>query len=602
MHLTDMLITKILLIVSVIFVSVLLMEVRRSAFHQKIGKIMILLLFTGLIWNSSAIVEVFSLSQNETLRSVLLFFKVFGSAMIPGFMLILSLEYAKSNSVSARVASTFFILPVITLLVFLTNPLHRLFYIQYDILNSQISYGRYFYVHAIYSYACLMTGAVLMFSFSLKNSGFFSKQSMLIILGTIFPAFTNIAFTFKLIPISTFATPIAFSVSGIFYAFAIFKFEFARVTPIALQTIVDQLQDRFLILDAQQKVVDFNRSFTDFIKDYGGIKRNIPLEDLINTVDLLTPYKRKLKIKLTQSKRNRKKVSGEMAYKKDKKTGFLSYEMIPIFKKNKHIGTILILRDISEQKESLERILQNEKLLSLGQTIGGIAHNLRTPIMSVSGAAEAFGMLAEEYKASLDEREVTMEDHLEIADEMLAWKEKIKTHLSYMTDVITVVKDQAVSMRSSLEEKFTLQEFLKRLEILTKHSVGSSKCQLKIENKTPVHTTMKGEMTGLLQVLNNLIQNAMDAYEGEYGEISLILEQQKNNVLFHVKDQGKGIPKEVQKKLFTQMFTTKGINGSGLGLYISFSTIRGKFGGNMYFESVPNEGTVFTVEIPNPPL
>ena len=55
---------------------------------------------------------------------------------------------------------------------------------------------------------------------------------------------------------------------------------------------------------------------------------------------------------------------------------------------------------------------------------------------------------------------------------------------------------------------------------------------------------------------------------------------------------------ETKAKLFKQMYTTKGKNGTGLGLYMSYSTIRGKFSGNMVFESEKGKGTIFTITIP----
>ena len=55
---------------------------------------------------------------------------------------------------------------------------------------------------------------------------------------------------------------------------------------------------------------------------------------------------------------------------------------------------------------------------------------------------------------------------------------------------------------------------------------------------------------------------------------------------------------EVQNKLFKEMITTKGKNGTGLGLYMSYSTIKGKFNGDLKFESKEGKGTTFTITIP----
>ena len=63
-------------------------------------------------------------------------------------------------------------------------------------------------------------------------------------------------------------------------------------------------------------------------------------------------------------------------------------------------------------------LMEKERLASLGQLIGGISHNLKTPIMSISGAAEGLTDLINEYDASIGDPEVTNDDHHAIANDM----------------------------------------------------------------------------------------------------------------------------------------------------------------------------------------
>ena len=71
-----------------------------------------------------------------------------------------------------------------------------------------------------------------------------------------------------------------------------------------------------------------------------------------------------------------------------------------------------------------------------------------------------------------------------------------------------------------------------------------------------------------------------------------------NNLVISVRDYGSGIPKDVQERLFREMVTTKGKNGTGLGLFMSYSNIRAHFNGNMRFESEVGKGTRFDVILP----
>ena len=100
--------------------------------------------------------------------------------------------------------------------------------------------------------------------------------------------------------------------------------------------------------------------------------------------------------------------------------------------------------------------MERERLASLGQLIGGIAHNLKTPIMSISGAAEGIQDLIKEYDASIGDPEVTQEDHHEIAKDMAVWVEKIRSHTEYMSDVITAVKGQAVNFSQTTNHRIDI--------------------------------------------------------------------------------------------------------------------------------------------------
>ena len=132
----------------------------------------------------------------------------------------------------------------------------------------------------------------------------------------------------------------------------------------------------------------------------------------------------------------------------------LNDEVLPVTS-NDEIGELTIaFNDIQKlTKENIEKIHDNQQLLmererlaSLGQLIGGIAHNLKTPIMSISGAAEGLTDLVREYNESIDDPQVTKEDHHAIAKDMQDWIDKTKSYTEYMSDIITAVKGQAFTL------------------------------------------------------------------------------------------------------------------------------------------------------------
>lgn len=274
---------------------------------------------------------------------------------------------------------------------------------------------------------------------------------------------------------------------------------------------------------------------------------------------------------------------------------------------NDEIGDLVIaFNKIQElEKENIQKIKENqailierERLASLGHLIGGIAHNMKTPIMSISGGTEALKDLIKEYLESVDDSNVTIEDHIEISQEMQKWVESIRTHCAYMSEIISAVREQAVQMNYSESLSFTVDDLVKRITTLMKFELKKNNCKLNPEIRVPGETEILGEETNLVQVLNNLVVNAIQSYEQQGGNIDLIVEQSTHELEFIVRDYGKGIPLSIQNILFKEMVTTKGKQGTGLGLYMSYITIKGKFGGNMWFESAEGKGTSFHITIP----
>jgi len=122
----------------------------------------------------------------------------------------------------------------------------------------------------------------------------------------------------------------------------------------------------------------------------------------------------------------------------------------------------LMLMERAKMEESLR---ETERLASLGQLIGGISHNLMTPIMSISGACFGLEDLVHEYMASIEDPSVTVQDHKEIARDMQEWINKLKEYNSYMSNVIATVKSQAVQLNSDAINEFTIEELVDRVKL-----------------------------------------------------------------------------------------------------------------------------------------
>ena len=132
-----------------------------------------------------------------------------------------------------------------------------------------------------------------------------------------------------------------------------------------------------------------------------------------------------------------------------------------------------------------------------------------------------------------------------------------------------------------------------------RHELKKSFITLNVVNKIGDDAKLVGNINSLVQVINNLISNAIQSYGGKPNNvIDLLIDKKNNNIIISVIDHGCGIPKDVQEKLFTKMVTTKGHNGTGLGLFMSYSTIRAHFNGNITYETAEGKGTEFNIILP----
>lgn len=525
-----------------------------------------------------------------------------GTCFLPLTVFFTSLIFTNTKITFKKSYLLLLVIPILSLVVLWTNDLHHLFYIQYSSSFADTIYGPYFYVHSVYTYLLLIIGIGRLLIFSIRNAGFFSKQSLLISIGLACPVIVNVLGSFlKLIPMTVFVTPISFSVSIICFALAIFKFDFLGIAPIALRKIADRMSDSYLVLNDDGTITDFNQTFlvTFKIKDISLRGQNFDEFCKSNKINY-----GKIKNAIAKTKDSKKTVSFEFHARRIHK--IFSVEVNTIYSDGVSLGTLILFKDITQHIEDMETIKNNqdilmerERLASLGQLIGGIAHNLKTPIMSISGAAEGLTDLVKEYDSSIDDPEVNSQDHHDIAKDMSEWIVKIKEYTEYMSDIITAVKGQAVTLSETENISFDIDELVKRVDILMKHELKNALIYMNVQMNAPKNTKINGDINSLVQVINNMISNAIQAYNGKTEQnIDLILNKSDGNLIISVRDYGCGLPQKVQDKLFKEMITTKGKNGTGLGLYMSYSTIKAHFNGNITFESKEGEGTTFSIILP----
>lgn len=592
------------LFASCFLIAMLLIYLTREKNKNQLKKIFIINSILVLTWCILLVAQKYFCATTSINPIIFEYFIYICACFLPVSFLFTGLIFSNTKIKLKKMYLLFFIIPITSLIMLWTNNFHHLFYVKYSVNFNETVYGKYFYIHSIYTYALYIIGLVYLLKYSIKNSGIFSRQAILIIIATALPIVVNFLGTFQIISVSIYLTPICFSFTVLLCAIAIFKFQFLGVAPIALQKIVDRISDGYVVLNEYCIITDFNKTFLDVFKLKPEDLRSKKFIKFLSDRKINEKAVEKIKRELKKANKTGQTISFEQHFEKINK--YFKIEITQINSENNSLGTLFLLKDITQHKKDMQTIKNNqeilmerERLAALGQLIGGIAHNLKTPIMSIAGAVQGLENLIKEYDESIDDPLVNSQDHHDIAKDMETWIPKIRTYLEYMSDIITTVKGQAVALVNNEEDSFTVGELVKRVNILMKHELKNAYIYMNVIMKADENQILKGNVNSLVQVVNNMISNAIQAYDGKHDQnIELEINKKGNDVIFSITDFAGGLQKEVQDKLFKEMVTTKGKNGTGLGLYMSYSNIKAHFGGDITYKTEIGKGTTFNIIIP----
>ena len=241
------------------------------------------------------------------------------------------------------------------------------------------------------------------------------------------------------------------------------------------------------------------------------------------------------------------------------------------------IGRLIIFDDVTDRAELERRLVQADKLSSIGLLAAGVAHEVNTPLAVISTYAQMLAkqISGDEQKAPLLEK---------IAKQTFRASEIVNSLLNFSRTSPT--EFVSVDLNKIVRETLALMEHQ-----MTKSGVTAT---LALDDALP---RIKGNPGKLQQVFLNLFLNARDAME-RGGVLALKTWALDGRVLVTVADSGAGIARENLEKIFDPFFTTKGAKkGTGLGLSVSYGIVR-EHGGNIEVASEIGAGTRFELSFP----
>lgn len=225
-------------------------------------------------------------------------------------------------------------------------------------------------------------------------------------------------------------------------------------------------------------------------------------------------------------------------------------------------------------------MLKQEQLSVLGEMAGGMAHDINTPISAINTAITMFS------KKTTDEREQAILKNMQISTDRII-------------SIVTSMRNQVRNMGSNEKENFSLNVMASDLNIIVQNELKKSGCTFTVDIKEEI--SIYGERTKLGQVLTNLVVNGIQAYSsnGKKGNVTLFAKMENpDTCLIEIIDEAGGIPEKVQPYIFNNIMTTKGSKGTGLGLYLAATVIKGVYEGSIDFKTEIGKGTKFIIKIP----
>ncbi|WP_041718966.1 ATP-binding protein [Alkaliphilus oremlandii] len=238
---------------------------------------------------------------------------------------------------------------------------------------------------------------------------------------------------------------------------------------------------------------------------------------------------------------------------------------------------LLSIKDITDIKSSQVQLIQQNKMIAIGQLASGVAHEIRNPLGIIRNYNYLLESRLKGKDSVIDKSIIYINNAVEragsIVDELLNYTR------------VSEDKKCLINIKGQIESVLTLESAtLKMNNVIATFDCGED-------------LNIKMHRYSLHHILLNLIDNSIDAMP-EGGEINIICTNKKKAIEIVFSDTGEGISKESLENIFHPFYTTKNVGkGIGLGMYIVYNEVR-KNGGEIRVESQLDKGTTFFMEFP----
>jgi PAS domain S-box-containing protein len=307
-------------------------------------------------------------------------------------------------------------------------------------------------------------------------------------------------------------------------------------------------------------------------------------------------------------------------------TRILGITLTPLMLKDKeHPGFLLIGADITERRLLEQQVVQSNKLEAIGRLAAGVAHEINTPTQLVGSNLRFLGEQLVTFLMRLDPstqpNEALMIGTSTHGTGRISEKDSTIAQIEYFRQEAPKAIEQSLEGIERISHIVNAMRYfthpggenkeIANLNQIIQNAISLSRNEWK--NVAEIKTELEADLPNveclpieLSQVVLNTIMNAIHAIQDaldeqpeKIGQIVITSRQLGELIEMRITDNGTGIPKEIQNKIFDPFYTTKDIGrGTGQGLAIAYTVIVKKHGGTLEFESEVGRGTSFIIHLP----
>ena len=373
--------------------------------------------------------------------------------------------------------------------------------------------------------------------------------------------------------------------------------EFFELLPSVIKWVFEELQSEKKLAQANNALEESERKYRHLVDNafIGVYKANFKGDILYanRSLSRMFGYESPEEMKLDHVLQSDKgKKEWNVLMERLKETGSVNnFEMETVTKAGEPINVILsgtldgdilygMIIDITKHKQVEKRMLQSEKLKAMGVMVAGIAHDFNNALAIIQGHAQLMQSNCDGNEELLDGLRTicrAVKDGTETVRRMSEFTRMEKGTSKFVSVNMLEIVEQAVDFsKPKWKDLAQARGVTYNLDIEGLNSLGKP--------------------SELREIITNMINNSLDAMPGG-GRISFRTWNEDHTVCTSISDNGSGMSKDVQMKIFDPFYSTKGVEGSGLGMSVVYGII-GKHGGNIDIESQIGKGSIFIIRLP----